>query len=271
MIRLPLVSFGALSILAAACVRRISLFPPAPASGGAPDVPQAPPAARDLPSWDVFNLPAPDQGSSSSLTLWATCYCIAQTAAVDSGIPLLDIQGIPLGPSLSPKAFCDASMEGTVAVTTLSGELKTYNFAGTKGTSQVDCTTQGYTRTKAAGNPRFQLLSWPYGLGTGSYKLVPYRSVATDSSVIPKGSVLYIPSANGQSFALPDGTQAVHDGYFFAADNGSAIKRNHIDVLHGFSCAAPLSFVTSSQSGTFEAHVVTDQTVVSALTSLHQK
>ena len=50
--------------------------------------------------------------------------------------------------------------------------------------------------------------------------------------------------------ALPSGESASHDGFFFAADRGGAIRGNHIDVFVGAG-PNPFSFVGA---GNFDAH-----------------
>ncbi len=70
----------------------------------------------------------------------------------------------------------------------------------------------------------------PFGLGVEDYKLVPYRTLAVDPTVIRVGSVLYMPALD--SVRLPNGE--IHDGFMFAHDEGQSIKGNRIDVFVGF-------------------------------------
>jgi 3D (Asp-Asp-Asp) domain-containing protein len=70
----------------------------------------------------------------------------------------------------------------------------------------------------------------PYGLGESGYKLIPYRTLAVDPSVIKPGSVLFLPALVG--VRLPSGE--VHDGFFFAHDTGQGILGKRIDVFVGF-------------------------------------
>lgn len=70
----------------------------------------------------------------------------------------------------------------------------------------------------------------PYGYGLDDHKLVPFRSVAVDPTVVPIGSKVYIPQAKGAK--LPDGK--IHDGYFTAIDIGDAIKNHRIDVFTAY-------------------------------------
>jgi 3D (Asp-Asp-Asp) domain-containing protein len=60
---------------------------------------------------------------------------------------------------------------------------------------------------------------------------VPFRTIAVDPTVIPHGSVLYIPGLRGSSVTLPDGTVRNHDGYVFAGDVGEAVKGNQVDFF----------------------------------------
>lgn len=70
----------------------------------------------------------------------------------------------------------------------------------------------------------------PFGLGLDAYKLIPYRTLAVDAKVIPPGTVLYIPALDG--VRLPSGE--IHDGFFFAHDEGQGITGNRIDVFVGY-------------------------------------
>lgn len=72
--------------------------------------------------------------------------------------------------------------------------------------------------------------SAPYGYGVDFIPLEPFRSVAVDPTVIPIGSLVYIPKAKG--VRLPDGS--IHDGYFLAADIGDAIKNKRIDMFTAY-------------------------------------
>ncbi|MDF1664911.1 MAG: 3D domain-containing protein [Planctomycetota bacterium] len=83
--------------------------------------------------------------------------------------------------------------------------------------------------SKKGGIIRFKEVAAPFGLGCRNNPLVPFRSIAVDKTVIPYGTVLYIPQAVGAK--LPDGT--VHDGYFLAADVGGGIKGNRLDLFTG--------------------------------------
>jgi 3D (Asp-Asp-Asp) domain-containing protein len=67
----------------------------------------------------------------------------------------------------------------------------------------------------------------PYGYGVRRIPLVPFRSVAVDPKVVPIGSKVFIPQAQGA--VLPDGS--IHDGMFVAKDVGDAIKNQRIDVF----------------------------------------
>ena len=88
---------------------------------------------------------------------------------------------------------------------------------------------------------------------------MPYRSIAVDPDTIPFGSVVYIPSARGTE--LPDNL-GEHDGFFFAADRGGAIKRNHIDVFVGIGKRNPFTFVTNKRQPTFAAQLIDDPAVL---------
>jgi 3D (Asp-Asp-Asp) domain-containing protein len=60
-------------------------------------------------------------------------------------------------------------------------------------------------------------------------KVIAMRTVATDKTLIPRRSVLFIKETVG--LKMPDGS--VHDGYWYASDIGGAIKGQHIDLYTG--------------------------------------
>jgi 3D (Asp-Asp-Asp) domain-containing protein len=101
-------------------------------------------------------------------------------------------------------------------------------------------------------------------------QLVPYRSLAVDRSRIPIGTVLYIPAARGVEVTLPSGQRVAHDGYFLAADVGSGIRGNHVDVFVGTAQRSPFTFVRSRPGSEFVAYVVTDRAIAQTLANLHR-
>jgi len=60
------------------------------------------------------------------------------------------------------------------------------------------------------------------------------RTIAVDTSVIPRRTVIFIKETVG--LKMPDGT--AHDGYWYATDKGSAIKGQRIDLYTGHSAAS---------------------------------
>ena len=84
---------------------------------------------------------------------------------------------------------------------------------------------------KVGGSWRYMVArNAPFGLGVDGYKLIPFRTLAVDPNVIKPGTVLYIPALDG--LRLPSGE--IHDGYFFAHDEGQGITGNRIDVFVGY-------------------------------------
>ncbi len=224
-------------------------------------------------SRDQFNLPEPPSVMLARETsLWATYYYTHVASVAPEGVPLLDLAGNPLGPVLSYRDWCHAALQGSVQVSDGEQGLGTFNFAGRGSTDQVDCSLF-YPNLKPISNTnrvRFKPSRTPYGEGAGRFALVPFRSIAVDRTYIPMGSVLYIPAARGTILNLPSGEQAIHDGYFYAADGGSAIKDNHIDVFLGARTSNPFEFVKSRANGTFEAYLVQDPQIKARLAAEHQ-
>lgn len=227
-----------------------------------------PPPAVSEASVEAFTLPQPDLTDSKPLTLWATHYSVPRVRAIDDGHPLLDPDGNALGPKLSTRGFCDAGMEGTVQVL-FQGRWRTYNYAGTGSNVQVDCSAR-YPRHPATGRSRFRVSSKPFGEGSTGARLIPFRSIAVDPRFIPYGSLLYIPSARGVEISGPDGEKLKHDGYFFAADTGGAIRGSHIDVFFGPSSENVFRFIGSARSSTFEAFLIEDAELNALMSVVHE-
>ncbi|MGA7934079.1 MAG: 3D domain-containing protein [Kovacikia sp.] len=226
---------------------------------------------RRSQSW--LQIETPKSVQARPLSLWATYYYVHRAQAIPNGQPLLDRAGDRLGPTLSTKDWCYAALQGTVLVEDGRHRPVTYNFSGRGASPQVDCSPffsslSGETLDKV-NRVRFSRARAAYGYGTGGFKLVPYRTIAVDRSQIPIGSVLYVPAARGRQITLPSGEQVIHDGYFFAADVGSAIHGNHIDVFVGTAERNPFSFIASRSSGTFKAFLVQAPEITQVLWALH--
>jgi 3D (Asp-Asp-Asp) domain-containing protein len=210
---------------------------------------------------------------ATPITLWATYYSIHRAWHKANGQPLLDPQGQPLGPTLSQEDWCYAALEGTVQVLAAGGWNALYTFAGRGDSPQVNCSpyfdSLSTSTLDRVNRVRFAPTRASYGQGTDGYRLVPYRTIAVDRTQIPLGSVIYIPEARGKAITLPSGDHVVHDGFFFAADVGSNIQGNHIDVFIGTSQQNPFPFISSRSSGTFRAFLIQDANISQALLALH--
>ena len=218
----------------------------------------------------AFNLPEPNSASAlQNLSVWATYYTTHQAQNQSNGYPLLDPTGNRLGVALSKRDWCAAALEGSVQIANGQSLLGVYNFAGRGDTDQVNCSPYYPTlkNISATNRVRFKPSNTPYGEGSNGNQLVPYRTIAVDRTLIPIGSVVYIPAARGVSVTLPSGDRAVHDGYFYAGDVGSAIKGNHIDVFLGIAKQNPFPFVKSTASATFNAYIVNAPSLKAMLTS----
>lgn len=225
-------------------------------SGGAKPTPAKPTPESLVARALVFDLPEPKLAQTKAEDLWATYYYIPKVSHAADGFALRDMKDVALGAKLSRRDWCEAAMQGTVIVTLDGGDTATFNYAGTQKNTEVDCTPV-YPKHPAIGRTRYGLAIGPYGDGVRDMVLIPYRSIAVDPKTIPFGSLVYIPAARGTSLTLPDGSDATHDGYFFAADRGGAIKKTHIDVFVGMGRQNPFAFVKSKSSATFEARVLT--------------
>ncbi|MEY3901459.1 MAG: hypothetical protein RL189_765 [Pseudomonadota bacterium] len=238
--------------------------PNSPADSNGGDQAGQPPASGLTAAALAFELPL-RTFSTPRQNLWATYYYTPRFTHLNNGFPLLDMSGAALGPLLSQRQWCSSAMEGSVQVS-FNGEWKTYNYAGVTGQSQVDCSPYF---SHPVGRTRFRLARGPYGDGVKNYILSPYRTIAVDPDVIPYGTVLFIESARGLPFTMPDGTKRVHDGYFFAADTGGLIRGNHIDVYIGIDLKSPFGWITSRSDATVGYQLADDAQLRDALLQLH--
>jgi 3D (Asp-Asp-Asp) domain-containing protein len=216
--------------------------------------------AFGLPEYPVANA-----AESSKYALWATQYYVHYAETTNAnGHPLLDMGGKSFGVMLSARDWCMGGVEGTIQAKDSTGTLRTYNYAGRGKEIQVDCApffNKGTLINAAAiGRTRYTFAKGPFGDGVKGLILVPFRTIATDTTVFPTGSIVYIPTARGLELELPDGSRATHDGYFVAGDIGGAIKGNHIDVFTGVYRKNPFpAIVQSKSSATFAAYLVQNQ------------
>ena len=86
-------------------------------------------------------------------------------------------------------------------------------------------------------------------------KVVPMRTMAVDTRLIPKRTVIFIKETVG--LKMPGG--GVHDGYWYASDVGGAIKGERIDLYTGGGAGSmralqqvDLSKVTAVKVGEFK-------------------
>ena len=232
---------------------------------------------------DGFDLPPPKTTKNLQAEhLWATEYHVhyALASSAPDALALRDDKGQSLGEVLGHHDWCNAAMEGTVLVKD-GDATRTFNAGSLGPVDQTDCSDIfKHLSPKVQADIKRQSFfeigqKDKFGLGgTDKYRLVPFRSIAVDRSVVPWGTALFIPGLAGAPIRLPDGRKLKHDGYVYAVDKGGQITGTHIDVFvglprnHGDPPVAP-KIITSDPTHPFEAFVVEDAYVVAALRSLH--
>jgi len=223
-----------------------------------------------------FAFPPPKtDGLPTPASLWATYYYVHTAVESESGLPYRDMKGVALTGNISSRDWCLGAIEGTIQVVS-PGERKTLNFAGTISATQIDCSAilkidpRKRPWITSIGKSAFAPARGIYGDGVKGYQLVPWRTVAVDPTKIPIGSVVYIPTARGSLITVAPGTTIEHDGYFFAADSGGAIKGSHIDVFCGAGASNCLPAIASgSDAHPFTAYLIQDSAIATALRALH--
>jgi len=220
--------------------------------------------------------PPKDLTKLSPLTINATCYNIPLLENGSGSYELLSKSSSIFG-SVNDRGWCKCAEQGSCMLKSGSkmiGLKSKYNIVKNKTTAgkyEGDCSKiydpKHYGRIWKATFAEGSLY------GEGDYlPLVPFRSVGVGRK-IPYGTVLYVPDAVGTKITLPDGSTAIHDGYFIAADKGYA--DNTISIYVGtmdynqnnpFSKFASSSWIASKKS--FKAYVVTDTAITTGLVNL---
>jgi len=230
----------------------------------------------------TFQLPAPalveqpaDAEPTGAVDVWSTNYVLhtAHEVEASDGHALLAPGNQPFPAEapvhLSARDWCQAALQGSARIVRLDGSVMTVNYATSEETA-VDCgPALGHPKWRTQGRVRFGDAIGAWGDGVRGYHLVPYRTLATDPDVIPTGSLVYIPSARGTRLQTSQGV-IVHDGWFFAADVGGAIRGPHIDTFTGSERQVDLEHVTNTPDQTVRAYIVGDAGLARILGELHR-
>ncbi len=192
---------------------------------------------------------------TDTLQLWATYYYIPIVHHDSMGIDLLSPNQAPTGYKLNTCDWCTSAREGTVCVVN-GNDTCLLNFAGRSDSLQTSCSScskfANYKNTHKTGRVLWEKTNG-FGKGVNDLDLIPYCSIAVDTSVIPIGSKIFVADLVGIRYQNHKGDSITHDGYFKAMDVGSLIKRNHIDVFIGLSQTNPFKLIGSSPDSVFQA------------------
>jgi 3D (Asp-Asp-Asp) domain-containing protein len=212
----------------------------------------------------AFQLEAPTPETlGPDLRLWATHYHtpVIRPApeTISAAFPLLDRKGNGISPPLRHKDWCDAALQGSVSIKQ-GNKSVAYVFVDAKGPEQANC--DAYLGKLSDGvksatrRARFMRVNHALGCGLRNIPLMPFRTIAVDTSIIPIGSVVYVSELRGRPFEH-EGRTLVHDGYLFAGDRGGAIRGRHIDVFMTDTPVTPFEDIfASTKRRTFSAHIV---------------
>ncbi len=78
---------------------------------------------------------------------------------------------------------------------------------------------------------------FPWGRGAAGTAITPMRTLAADTTVLPMGTVVYIPELDG---APRNDAGDVIDGCFVVEDRGSRVQGEHVDIFTGFPASTAL-------------------------------
>jgi 3D (Asp-Asp-Asp) domain-containing protein len=222
-----------------------------------------------------FLIPPPEKITSTQ-KLWATYYFVHAAQSTVDGLPFRDKAGAIISDKVHAKDWCSAAIEGTVRVG-FNGKEQTLNYNGIGSKTNIDCASVLKINPKkkpwinSIGKSYFTKAKGSYGDGVNNYHLIPFRTIAVDQNKFAYGSVIFIPQAQGLEIKLPAGETLKHDGYFFAADTGGAIKGSHIDVFCGTSkinCFP--EFVKSDKKSKFDAVLIRSTEITRYLEEKHR-
>jgi 3D (Asp-Asp-Asp) domain-containing protein len=73
--------------------------------------------------------------------------------------------------------------------------------------------------------------TFPWGRGAAGTAIIPLRTVAADTSVLPMGTILYIPELDGVQRS--ESSSEAFDGCFRVEDRGLKVKGDHVDIFTG--------------------------------------
>ena len=230
-------------------------------------------------AWFRFDLQPPVATQVvRTVRLWSTYYYLPVFRLRPGGTPIRNAseQSLFGNEGLTVAEWCDLALQGSARIQLNAGQFQAISFADRSTSNRVDCTATIATTSiaqKIAGN-RFEKVSAVFARPARSPEALPFRTIAVDPSFIAHGSTVFIPSARGTSFVF-EGRTLSHDGYFFAADSGSAIIGNHIDLFTGTTSyksgqAIPFRFVSSSESSLSEAQIVKDVVAETFLRTQHR-
>lgn len=233
--------------------------------------------------WNSFRKPTGSEIRQKT-KLWGTYFYTKTAKDAGHGYELIGTDNTPIGFRLPQRERCMFALEGA-GIIEKGGKSTVINVVDAKGPKQLDC--KKYFQTRIKGNPKFLEIvrgmektrfavihnGAKYGLGQRDWHLVPLRSIAVYPRTIPLGTVVYIPAARGLKAKLPDGTEITHDGYFFAADTGSDIKRSHIDIFEGIKNRNPFPAMLGSTIDNkkwFAAYIIENTNIKQILLGKHK-
>lgn len=232
---------------------------------------------------DTFDIPSPPADSSNKkIKLWSTNYHTHQPNPDKNGVPFRDKNGVAISDKVTKKGWCRGAEEGAVK-TTFKGKVVMLTHAGRlkkEPSYAVDCAAIFNKPGLKYKKIYHELTNTPYGFGQNDWFLVPYRTLAVQTSGegavlgLKLGDVIFIKELKGTPVydSVTEKTYK-HDGYLFVGDRGSEedIKGTHVDTFCGFLADCMSSFTGSNDNykAWFDAQIITDLAIKEKLKRMH--
>ncbi len=246
---------------------------------------RAPVSAADRTLWNTFDFAEPELDSRPfrararqyHLPTYSTSRQHPHAIRGVNERSLVENEGLTLGDwcrllqQSSARIVTSTGSNINISVAGLAPEYA--SLSGNKNAEVHPCATQASSETARQNfsdpsyrESRYEISSAVFAQAARSEELIPFRSVAVDPTLIPYGTLIYVPTLRGKSF-VANGRSFTHDGYFLAVDSGPQLLENNIAFFSGFSNQDHFGF---SQEEDLEIFFLANREVSQTLRDLHR-